>query len=167
MILRLTTWHENARRALECPSADGLDAALEQPRCEGQPRTRRKAPPRGRGREGEWKAASSRRTPRCLRHDHFQGSRSCPSAGGHPETMKIAAGAVVGPRRRLGPGAMRRIAPTICQGAIFKAVQDSSSSRGGGTPRNDTQTRVITRTAEGRGLKTRGGQFEYSPGTGH
>jgi hypothetical protein len=33
----------------------------------------------------------------------------------------MAAVAVVEPRRRLGPRAMRRIAPTICQAAIFKA----------------------------------------------
>jgi hypothetical protein len=42
--------------------------------------------------------------------------------------MKMAAVAVVGPRRCLGPGAMHRIAPTICQEAIFEAVRDSSSS---------------------------------------
>jgi hypothetical protein len=35
------------------------------------------------------KAASSRRTPGCLRHEHFQSSRSCPSAAGHPETMEM------------------------------------------------------------------------------
>jgi len=29
------------------------------------------------------------RTPRCLRHNHFQSSRSCPSADEHPETMKM------------------------------------------------------------------------------
>jgi hypothetical protein len=29
-------------------------------------------------------------SPRCLRHRHFQRSRSCPSVDGHPETMKIA-----------------------------------------------------------------------------
>jgi hypothetical protein len=29
MVLRLTAIHEDARSALECPSADGLDAALE------------------------------------------------------------------------------------------------------------------------------------------
>jgi hypothetical protein len=35
------------------------------------------------------KAASSRRTSRCLRHRHFQSSRSCSSANEHPETMKM------------------------------------------------------------------------------
>jgi hypothetical protein len=55
---------------------------------------------------------------------YFHGSRSCPSAGGHPETMKMAAVPVVGPRRCLGPGAMHRIAPTICQAAIFKAAKN-------------------------------------------
>jgi hypothetical protein len=55
---------------------------------------------------------------------YFHGSRSCPSADGHPETMKMAAVAVVGPRRCLGPGAMHRIAPTICQAAIFRAAKN-------------------------------------------
>ena len=31
--------------------------------------------------------------------------------------------AVVGPRRRLGPGAMRRIAPTTCRAGIFVAAR--------------------------------------------
>jgi hypothetical protein len=73
--------------------------------------------------------------PHDLLGGHFQSGRSCPSADGHPGTIKVAAVAVVGPRRRLGPGAMRgstsltalslskgRIAPTICQAAAFKAV---------------------------------------------
>ena len=62
------------------------------------------------------------------RPEYFQGSRSCPLADGHPETMKMAAVAIVGPRRCLGPGAIRRIAPTICRAAIFRAVRDSSSA---------------------------------------
>jgi hypothetical protein len=35
--------------------------------------------------------------------------------------MKMPAVAAVGSRRRLGPGAMRRIAPTIRQAAILRA----------------------------------------------
>jgi len=68
MILRLTTVDENERTALECgdltPPWNEVEVIA--------------------------KAASSRRTPTCLRHTYFQSSRSCPSAAGHPETMKIA-----------------------------------------------------------------------------
>jgi hypothetical protein len=59
------------------------------------------------------------------RPEYFQDSPPCPSADGRPESMKMTGVAVVGPWRRLGPGAMHRIAPTICQAAIFKTVRDS------------------------------------------
>jgi len=38
---------------------------------------------------GSCPSADGYRTPRCLRHHHFQSSRSCPSADGHPESMKM------------------------------------------------------------------------------
>jgi hypothetical protein len=57
----------------------------------------------------------------------FETRKSKIAAEGRPETMKMAALAVVGPGRRLGRGAMRRIAPTICQAAIFRAVCRTSN----------------------------------------
>ena len=71
MILRLTTLHENARSALEC---GGLT-----PPCSFEIHTDQRAK-QGRSASQEpgmnlgRKAASSRRTPRCLRHSHFHGS---------------------------------------------------------------------------------------------
>jgi hypothetical protein len=43
-----------------------------------------------------------------------EGGRSCPLAVGHPQTMKMAAAAVVGPRRRLGAGAIPRLRDRPC-----------------------------------------------------
>ena len=52
-------------------------------------------------------AASSRRTPRRLRHKHFQSSHSCPSADGHPKTKKsiplLGSGGVRGGRSLVPP----------------------------------------------------------------
>jgi hypothetical protein len=56
------------------------------------------------------------------RNPKLENRNSKITADERPETMKMAALAVVSARRRLGRGAMRRIAPTICQTAIFRAV---------------------------------------------
>ena len=68
----LNRFEERAWRCAKRLGVRRLDAALECPWHEGQ----------------EEKAASSRRTPRCLRHSHFHGSRSCPSADRHAESSE-------------------------------------------------------------------------------
>ena len=68
-------------------------------------------------REAPWSAAR-RGGPR---RNSLRNCGSYPSADEHTETMKMAAVAIVGPRRCLGPRAMRRIAATILKAAIFRA----------------------------------------------
>jgi hypothetical protein len=85
MIPRLTAVPENARSALEC---GGLTPPCSVEIHAGQQANQGVSASHDPGTDLEKKAASSRRTPRCLRHSHFHGSRSCPSADAHRKTMK-------------------------------------------------------------------------------
>jgi hypothetical protein len=84
MILRLTTVHGDARSALEC---GGLT-----PPCSFEIHTAQRAK-QGRSASQEpsmnlgRKAASSRRTPRCLRHNHSHGRWGRPSARPGPSAL--------------------------------------------------------------------------------